>query len=104
MTGLTETTPLTLGVRRSVQRRWSSGAGMNTAATDRLSCAVLYVTYPGAALLLSMGSQRFTSSCCPSLARASRTARHKPTPQQKLFGRARKYPQHFDQLMESNHV
>lgn len=104
MTGLTRKMPLNLGVRRSAPRQSSSVAGRNMPSTDRSSCVVLYVTYPGVGLLLSKGSRRLPNNCNILSASAKVPASPKPAPTRAMSDCNRQIPPNFDQFMESNYV
>ena len=104
MTGLTRKMPFTLGVCRSVPKRSSSVAGRNMPSTDRSSCVVLYVTYPGVGLLLSKGSRRSPNSCNTLSASAKMTTSFEPVRTRAMSDCNRKTPPNFDQSMESNYV
>lgn len=105
MTRCSTTTPQTLSDRRSEPQRSSSVAGTNGTMTVPSYCAVLCVTYPGAALLLSKGAPRLRSSCSRSSV-PPKTVRHPLLAHHKFAVCGDTIPthQHFNQLMESIYV
>ena len=94
MTGINRTTQLAPAVRHSAPKRSWSAVGTNAATPASSWCVALYVTFPGAVLLLSKGLRRSPSNCNASLVMPTH---HEPSePDLKI-------PNHipFDELMES---
>jgi hypothetical protein len=94
MIGINRTTQLALAVRQSAPKRSWSAVGRSAATPASSRCVALYVTSPGAVLLLSRGLQRSPSNCNASLVMPTH---HEPGEPDLTI------PNHipFDELMES---